>query len=295
MFRHLAGGALRVDADLAVAVRPLPEASTNLAGRLRATGGAVQVLGRWGRFGPIDAGLNVVAMTSAAPRAADRRALTLFVTHGAVHIRTTGFGLPFALMEPITNLGEAVLGVIQRLAPDVILVTADASLSLTRVLEVGRAVSDLGIRVGFVVLLPPETRLPPVGPSEEGSDVGLCTAGLPENPGVAEGSRDPRALRQSLISVQALAQACMSSVGGGMTPEGVMEVLLRIGPGGAVANACAIQDGLGVPALRVCILERLRSLDFGPADGVVDVALPLRLVSQGRSPQQLECRDAPSP
>lgn len=293
LLRHLPGAALRLEADLAVAVRPLPPASSNLAARLRATGGAVQVLGRWGRVGPRDAGLNLVAISSGAPRASDARVIVLFVTPGEIHLRTTGVDLPSALLRPVPAIGPEQVSAVRSVRPDAILVTADASVALSTLLTRVRPIADMGFRIGLTVLLPPETRLPDAGAAEEASSVGLCPAGLPEIATEDQGERDAASVRQVLGAIHASAQGCMASVGGGMATEGVMHVLLRVGPGGGVATVCARQDELEVAALRVCILERLRRLDFGPAPGFVDIALPLRLVSQGASSQRLECGREP--
>ena len=60
---------------------------------------------------------------------------------------------------------------------------------------------------------------------------------------------------------------------------GLVELTLRVGPDGAVSDACLLSDELGGTTLRDCLIRAAQATRFPrpmPA-GSVDLALPLRL------------------
>lgn len=277
-FRALGANQWRVEADLAIAVRPLPEAATNVAARLRSGSGPVQILSRWGRLGPAEANLNLVAMFSGAPWQGDTSAVALFLGSDGITARGAGVRLPESLSLPMERLTPEHVDALTSLGTGVVLATADSSMGLGAMITALQPLTERGLRVGLGVLLPPNTRLPEVvGEPADSTTQGLCGPPLAELAESEIGERDISELRDAIRSLQPGVQGCIARVGGGMRPEGRIGVRLRIAASGQIAESCVTEDQHGVVPLRACVLEQVRGLRFGAVAGAVDVEFPLRL------------------
>lgn len=265
----------RLAADLALAVRPLPDPPADLDAVLGAEGGAVRPITPWGQVGDAEEG-PIVASLTALPPARGARGLVVFVTDRGVFLRGAGRPAPGAGAVPAGSLR----GTLDRVADadDVVLVAAEAGVALSALAEVLAAVpADLAVGLG--VSLPPETALPPgVGPAEDaGGAEGLCSEeDEGAGGGAGAGQLPTDAVVRGLAPLRDAGQRCLAASG---SAGGALAVRFRIGPRGTVASACARSDETGSARLRACILEALRALTFPPPDpaGVVEVELPLVL------------------
>jgi hypothetical protein len=289
-------------ADLAPAVRPLPEPPQDHAEFLRAERGPVRVLTRWGGAGPRSAALAVATITSAVPPAPGSEGAVVFlVPEGALLRSTIGPAPPRAgagpappeAPVPIAALGAALaaLGLPAPRAP--IVVAAEARTRLADVRAALRAVEATGAQVQLGVALPPGTALPadPVV-APDAAARGLCPNGLRDlPPDAAEGDIDVRALRAALGALSGTASRCLGTAGPAGSGGGRFELAVRLAPEGRVAEACATLDSAGDPALRACVLEAVRGLDLprpSPA-GFVDLAFPLVLSADATAVQRASC------
>lgn len=273
------GSAFRVEADVAVAVRPLSDPAPNLLPRLRRAAGAVAVLSRWGRAGPDGGTMAFSTFTSAAPP--EGPSIVLAITEAGVLLRSTegavptGHEGPFPAADVAAHLAAA--------APSnagMLVVTASPTTPLPGLRAILLSLPPrLAARVALGVVLAADTTLP-AGPRPPAAvDDGLCDDGLPEPAAEqVETSPDASAVLGALASFRENAAACVSAAGAGAARGGRLEILLRAGAGGAVEAACAHRDTVGDAALRACVLGSARSARLpAPTDerGFYDVALPL--------------------
>jgi hypothetical protein len=274
-----AGRGWRLEADLAVAVRPLRNAPDDLDELLSADGSPVDVLSRWGARGPGEpAHPTFAAVTTTLPPQRPT-ARVWVVTDRGVYVRSTDAPTeataPGSVDEAVAALGDpASLGAL--------FVSAEGGLPLSRLAEVLEAVpDDLAGRVGLAVALEPGTRLPetPQG-EEEAAEDAHCPDGLPA---LAEdapvGSLRPQVIVSSLGPLRQGAEICVGTTGGPGAAGGRVVMALRIGPDGRVEEACAVEDETNDPALRACLANAARATAFPAPDppGHVDVQLPLVL------------------
>lgn len=271
------GRQVRLEADLAAAVRPLPEPPEAFASRPS----SVVVLTRHGAIGSPDASLALAAFTTTRP-ARGARARVVLVTRTALFRGATD-GTRFEPVEP------AALAVIDD-GTSHVFVTAEASVPLARLVEVLSALPDsLSGRVGLAVALPEGTRLPATAPATSAPSIEPCDLGpLPDE---AWGDVDPAAVRAGIQPLVERARACVGAAEGNGALGGRLVLTLRIGPDGRVNGACVGEDDTGDPSLHACLLRAARELRFHPPrGGSVDVAVPLRLEPGAAYRQAPVCR-----
>ena len=269
-------GSWRLEADLAVPLRPLPAPVASLAQALRRHSGPVRVLSRWGQRG---GGRRAVAVFTMTPRTPGQSALVFVGAEGLVLRSTDG-----ALEATVTpaELGERLVDYAEVVIP------ADAGTPLDRLASVAAAL-PAETTVAFGVLLPEDTRLPePLVPAEA-SEAGLCPGGLPPTD-EAEGRFDAASAAGALADLRGRLARCNEYRSGVGEAAGVLAVGFRIGPGGEVTQACATADAIGDPALRACALQAVQETRFADPGGVVDLALPLGFEADATARQQVLCR-----
>ncbi|HJL14726.1 MAG TPA: hypothetical protein RMH99_03665, partial [Sandaracinaceae bacterium LLY-WYZ-13_1] len=241
------GAGFALAADLAVAVRPLRDAPEDLDARLATDGSAVNVLSRWGAYGPGDPDRPTFAAVTTTLPPRREPAIVWAVTDRGVYVRSTQRPTDAA---PPGSHDDAAAALGDPAALGALLVTAERSVPLTRLAEVLAVVPPaLAGRVALAVALEPGTRLPepPEASGANGADA-LCPDGLPA---LAEdapvGSLAPRVILSSLGPLRQGAEICVGTTGGA---GGRVELALRIGPDGRVAEACVVRDETDGPALR---------------------------------------------
>ncbi|MFK7989129.1 MAG: hypothetical protein AB8I08_24130 [Sandaracinaceae bacterium] len=269
----LGGGehAWRLAADLAPAIRPLPEADTDLDARLSSGAGEVTVLTRWGPLGRGHAeGIALTAVTTTLPTARSS-ARVWFVTDRGVYVRSTDGSM--GTTEPTEQ--PRIDGL------PTLFIAAEAGVPLSRLAEVlAMAPRSVAGHIGLAVALAEGTRLPEPAapPATEGAP--LCPEGVPPLAEEAPyGSLSADQLRSQLGPLRERAAICVSTATGPGAAGGRFDVAVRIDAEGAVGDACVQSDSAGDPALRGCLVRALRDLRFDAPSppGVVDVALPLVL------------------
>lgn len=283
----------RLEADLAVAVRPLRDAPDDLDEILSADGSAVNVLSRWGAHGPGGSErltLSAVTTTLPLPRS---EAWVWAVTERGVYVRSTEHAA--AQSEPIP---VGALSADSHLPSEAgaLFVTAEGGVPLSRLADVlGRVPDRFAGRVALAVALDPGTRLPASferGLREPNVDV-RCPDGLPV---LAEdaplGVLPPEVLVASLGPLRQGAETCAGTTGGPGAAGGRVTLALRIGPGGEVQSACIFEDETGDPMLASCLTTAARATAFPAPDpaGIVDVHLPLRIAPVDSQRQRPLCQ-----
>ncbi len=283
------GRGWRLEADLAVAVRPLPAAPDDLDGALASEAGPVNVLSRWGAYGPGDpAAPSFAAVTTTLPPRREP-ALVWAITERGAYVRSSAAAARELDPIPVARLGATLPSAS---AVGALFVTAEAGTPLSRLTEALAAIpAELSGRVGLAVPLAAGTRLPAAPRAEEGdASAGACPNGLSELPESApEGDLRPDVIVQSLGPLRQAAATCVSATQGPGAAGGRVALALRIGPDGRVHEACAVRDETNDPALRECLVRAARAVAF-PAPsppGFLDVELPLALApleSQRQAP-----------
>lgn len=275
LLRRRAGG-WRLDADLAAAVRPLPEPPADLDERLGGEAGPIVVLSRWGAYG--EARLGALALTAVTTTLPPRRepAIVWFVTEAGVTSRST--------IAPVESGAGSIQEAVARLPAEVgaLFITAEAGVPLARLADVLRRVPEsLFGRAGLAVPLAAGTRLPSPPPTApiEGPET-LCPEGLPALADTDPiGTLEAEPIVSSLGPLRRGVEACVGATEGPGAAGGRVSMALRIGADGRVATACVVEDETGDPALRACLVRATRSIAF-PAptpSGFVDFQLPLAL------------------
>jgi hypothetical protein len=275
----------RLEADLAVAVRPLPAPEDDLDARLAATRGPVAVLTRSGIHGRIEAPLGVVSIATTLP-GAHATALVLFLTDQGLYVRRSdredGERDASRIDWALSRAGWDELGLVA--------VVAEAGVPLAAIADLlGRLPESLAGRVTLGVALAAGTRLP-AAPQVAGDDVvataEVCEGGLPE---LAEsdpiGELAPDRIRAGLQPLARAAEVCVGTTTGAGAAGGRATITARIAPDGRVAAACVSDDSSSDATLRACLVAATRQLAFDPPSGFVDFALPLAL-EPGRAHRQ---------
>lgn len=276
ILRGAAGAPWRLEADLSVAVRPLPDAPADLDERLAQDGG-IRVLTRWGQLGAEARDLALVAFTTTPPLRASGAA-ALFLTDEGVYLRRVGE----AEVEPFgpVSVGDAGARVQRALSGGAVplFVTAEAGQSIDRLRDLLHRLPEASAGVtALAVPLAPETRLPDAAARSEDT-TGTCPDGLPEPAeGTAEGELAARDIVGALGPLREGARGCFDNATGPAALGGRTSLALRIGPEGAVTEACFREDEIGDPGLRACVLEAARATHFPSPDppGIVDAIVPL--------------------
>jgi len=289
-----AGEAWRLEADVAVAVRPLPAAWDDYDAHLRAHRGPARILSRWGQTRAEPYSLALATLTSTVPVDTTLPAAVVVLTDaGAYVLGTAQSGARAAAAVPAARLIEALRALQPGGAPAMIAVTAEAALPLASLREALAVLAELGVPIALAVPLAPDVRLPadPVV-SPDVAERGLCGRGLPEPATSAvEGDLAQSVVVAALAPLRDAAARCMNTATGRAASGGRLDVTLRIGADGTVTEACAVRDDVLDPALRICVLEAARALRFplpNPS-GYVDLALPLRLAADATLAQRPLC------
>jgi hypothetical protein len=252
----------------------------------------VNVLSRWGAYGRGEPNApSFAAVTSTLPPRREP-ALVWAITDRGVYVRSTRDAAP----QPDPMDAEALAPTLPS-ETGALFVTAEAAIPLERVARVLALVPDsLAGRVALAVALAPGTRLPQPPGQTEHADAG---AGLCADGGLSELAEDaptgdlrPETLVQRLAPLRRSAEACVSGTQGPGAAGGRVVLALRIGPDGAVTEACAAEDSTGDPVLRTCLLRAARTLAFDVPSppGFVDVELPLVLAPVASQRQVPLCR-----
>jgi hypothetical protein len=285
----------RLEADVAVALRPLPSAWEDLDAPLRTGRGAARLLSRWGQTRTEPFALALAAFTGTQPVDPTLPAAAVALTDAGAWVLGTTRESPAARAPvALVALPEAVRAVVAGSAPAQILVTAEASVSLEILRSALSALAPLGAPIALAVPLAPDVRLPPepvVAP--EVMDRGFCGGGsLPEPAADAvEGDLPAAELRAALAPLGEAAARCLAHASGRAASGGRLDLALRIHAEGRIAEACVVRDPILDPALRLCVLAAAQSLRF-PAPrpaGFVDLALPLRLAPDAALAQRPLC------
>ncbi|MCB9611479.1 MAG: hypothetical protein H6722_03395 [Sandaracinus sp.] len=267
------GDGLRFEAEVAVPLRPLPDAAPNVAARLRGRG-PVRLLAVWGQRGSGSLVLAVVTTTS--PRRG--REAVLVVSEDGARVRFTDGEVSEALAGP--HSPEALAAWLGSEDGDAgigrVVVTADAGLTLARLRRTLAALPPR-LEVAFAVALAEDVRLPETPPPPS-DDVGLCEREpIPDD---AVGDVDGAALQAAVAARRDAFAACLGRAAPERAHGGWLGLRFRVEANGSVERACASRDTLGDPAVRACLLDVLRGMQVDPAPvgGAILVELPLQLV-----------------
>jgi hypothetical protein len=252
----------------------------------------VRLLTRWGIAGGTlpSRPLALIAFTTTVPVNGAPAAVIVGATGARVRTATGCVGRSPAGPDDLAS--PAVVEALRGAA--VIAVTAEAGVTLARVVEVLTQLDPLGRPITLAVALDSETRLPePAAAGGTDPDAGMCPSGLPQpDPSAAEGVIHAPALTASLGTFRTAAQRCLASATGPGAAGGRLTLAFRIAADGRVAHACAIDDATRDSALRACVLESLRAIQFAAPDpaGWVDAQLPLVLRADETLAQRPLCR-----
>jgi hypothetical protein len=278
----------RLDADLALAARPLPDASQHCDDAVAEQAGPVAVMSTWGNLpGEADSGL-LVAFTTTSPAAVKAPAIGMFVTQRGVLLRAADPGLrahPEAMTHDQAGVLLAALS-----GPATIYATADRDLEL-RALVAALELVPNRFEVALAVALPKGTHLPASAPV---SQEGLCPTGLPA-PASAEheGELDSAAAQRALAPLREAALSCALNTGGRALLGGRLVLALRIGADGRARETCFSNDEIAEPTLRRCLIAAARDLPYPrpSAAGFADLEVPLQIALEGPSPQRVRCQE----
>lgn len=275
--------ALNLEADLAVAVRPLPTPPPSLEEHLARAPGSVRVLTRFGTYGTHESELALVAINTTLPPSRGV-ALSLFLTSRGLYARRSDE--PHG--ERDASRIDWVLEHIDWSAFDLVAVTASATTPVRVLAELLEQLpASMAGRIALAVALEPGTRLPePPATIVVGHIAALCPDGLPEL-GESDpiGDLSPTQIRRGLGPLERAAELCVGTNAGRGAGGGLVSIAVRISPTGQVSDACMIEDATEDPSLRACIVDAARELVFDPPGFFVDFALPMRLLP-GRSQRQ---------
>lgn len=277
---------LRLDADVSLAARPLPEPPMRvLEGSAREARG-VSVMSTWGTVvgQPTDSLLLVFTTTS--PSAIKLPAIGLFATQSGVLIRSA---LPaLQAQQAAVHPEEAGRLLAQSSSPAAVYVTADGDYEVGALLALLKLIPNR-YEVALAVSLPSSTRLPAAAIDP---GLGLCPGGLPE-PGASEreGELSRTAAQSAVAPLREAALSCALQSRGRALLGGKLLLAMRISADGKVREACFPSDGIGEPLLRRCLIATAKDMRLpqpSPA-GFADLQLPLQLELTGPPPQRATC------
>lgn len=282
----------RIEADLAVAVRPLPKALNDLSAKLQEEPKPIHVMTRWGRIGEHTDGFVLVAFTTTTPASAKLPAVALFVTAAGVYVRQSEAVLEIQA-EPLklSDIGPFLAKATAQ-KEFILFITADEALPLGQLHELLFMLPYPKPEVALATVLGPDTRLPQPPKVDDESKKHWCPSGLPELPeSEGEGNLPPTEIKASLGPLLEGSQKCLASAVGPSASGGQVLIAFRIGKSGKVESQCLVQDEIKDAALASCLLEAAGDLTFTPPSpsGFVDVHLPLRLTPMGIDQQRPIC------
>jgi hypothetical protein len=254
------GDGIRLEAELAVPVRPVPDATPALVPRLRSRG-PVSALAVWGQRG---SGALVLAVLTGTTPIRGREA-ALFVSEDGARARFVDSEISIALAGPHTpealsawlgdEDGDAGIGRV--------LVTADAGVSLAALRRYLAAIPPR-LEVALAVPLADDVRLPPA-PAPPSDTLGLCASEPEWEP--SQGEVDVPSLRTAIGERRDDLAACLTQAAPERAHGGRIGLRFRVEESGAVEDACAIADGIGDPRVRACVLDVFRRLRVAPPTG----------------------------
>ncbi len=261
----------RLDADLAVAVRPLPEVATDLDDRLARMPGPVRVLTRYGSYGDGSA-LGASAMTTTMPPR-DPVAVLLVLTDRGTYVRPTDHAATVAGPLALADVSAALAGA------STIFVTSEGGVPLSELRSLLAALpGGIDGNVGLALVLGEGTRLPDAAALDAPEGAALCPEGLGElAEDVPLGDLAAERLMAGLAPLRAAGEICVGTSTGTGARGGRVVVDVRIAAGGIVSSACIREDETGDPTLRACLVRALETLRFDDPGGVLDFELPLAL------------------
>ncbi|MCA9582850.1 MAG: hypothetical protein KC416_13720, partial [Myxococcales bacterium] len=258
-----------------------------------------QVLTRWGQAGRESARMVWVALTDTPPFRGDGAYLVILTDRGAylrgvgTHTRTRLGALPPA--DLISELGEILHHLEgtpeQHAAAPPLFLSAESGIPLEQIARTLQDLTPLAPRgITLVVPLPEGTRMPAPFEARVDPQGGRCPDGLPDTE-EAYGELTATALQNAAGPfLTEGASACLAGIQGPDGAGGRMTVALRIDPAGTVKHACVTASDFSDGRIEACVLGAvLRSRFPQPTpEGIVDVALPVRLVPT-HSPLQPLC------
>jgi hypothetical protein len=277
-------GPYRFEADVAVAIRPLPEAPEDLDARLEESGSA-RLFTRWGQING-EGELAIVAFTGTPPPSAPRGAAVV-VTDRGLYVRPAGTGEAHGPLPFDEGVGAARAMVA---ASPMTVIAAESGVPLETMRDLlERLPREASPKIALGVTLAPDVRLPDPA-SREDAGRGMCPDGLPDYDG-ALGELSPRAIVGALGPLREGAQRCMTTATGPGAAGTRIGLAMRIGEDGRLSEACITEDSASDPALRACILDVARATAFPAPDppGAVDAVLPMELVPDASLAQALLC------
>jgi hypothetical protein len=263
---------LRLEADLAAAVRPLPEPPPSLTARLESR---VVVLTRYGAIGEPSAPLGLVAFTTTRP-AAGAVAQVLVVTPRALFLGRTD-------RQRFDEIDRSRLASLDD-GTSQLFVTANAGIPVAELVSILGALPPMPGRIALAVALPEGTRLPEPAPSTA-ETAAICQ--LEPLTDEQWGELSTSSIRSAVDPLVDRARLCAGTTDGPGALGGRVVVTMRIDPSGHVSEACVSEDGTRDGVLRACLVAAARELAFpAPTGGSVDVALPL-VIEPGATHRQV--------
>lgn len=268
------GDAFRLEADLAVAIRPLPAPEADLDARM-ASSEPVRVLTRYGAYGTSPRMGLVALTTTAPPRGAIEEAIGLVIvlTDRGAYARRTDVAFGATTPGPI----DTVIGAAPFADVSTTFVVAEAGVSLEAVhAALALLPSTLAGHVALAVALEAGVALPDRPTLDPGEPAPLC-AGIAETDEPWSETASGPALLERIGSLRGPISVCVGASTGPGARGGRMELMVRLTRGGTVAEACMSQDSTDDEPLRACILRAVRELGFPDPEGQVIFAVPLVL------------------
>ncbi len=267
------GEGFRLEADLAVAIRPLPAPETDLDARM-ASDAPARVFTRYGAYGE-STELGVVALTTTAPPAgAIERAigLVILLTDRGAYARRTDVAFGAVTPRPV----EELIGTLPFAEVSTTFVAAESGVPLDTLYEALRLLpSTLAGDVALAVVLERGVALPDRVALEEES-APLCEE-LPPTDAPSSDALTATDLRAAIDRLAGPVAICVGTTTGPGARGGRLELMARVIDGGTIGEACIRADDTGDAHLRACVLRAARALVFPDPDGVVDFAVPLVL------------------
>lgn len=281
-------GAFRLEADLAVAIRPLPAPEADLDARMASTE-PVRVLTRYGAYGT-SSRMGLVALTTTAPpRGAieDAVGLVIVLTDRGAYARRTDVAFGATTPGPI----DTVIGAAPFADVSTTFVVAEAGVSLEAVhAALALLPSTLAGHVALAVALEAGVTLPDRPTLDPGEPAPLCDGITETDEPWSETASGP-ALLERIGSLRGAISVCVGASTGPGARGGRMELMVRLTRGGTVAEACIRADDTDDEPLRACILRAVRELGFPDPEGQVIFAVPLVLEPGVAHRQAAVCRE----
>lgn len=276
----------RLDADLAVALRPLPAPEADLDARM-ASDAPVRVLTRYGAYGESTEFGLVALTTTAPPRGSAETAvgLVIVLTDRGAYARRTDAPFGAVTPRPIDEL----VGTLPYAEVSTTFVAAEAGISLSALFAaLALLPSTLAGHVALAVVLERGVTLPdrPTLLEEEGAP--LCTE-LPASSEPESDALGGAEIREGLARLSGSVAICVGATTGPGARGGRMELLARIVSGGTVGDACIRADDTEDAHLRACVLRAARALTFPDPHGQVVFAVPLVLAPGTAHHQRATC------